>query len=141
VTPLQHMHCRPLEEAQNKHWHLCRGSGLTDSCNTVHKKSAEQRRTNITASVSEVRMLTPLYSLIHCKERWVAQNKHWHLCQRIGVLTPLQHNALQRSAAIERRTNPGICARGSGADSSATQCTAGALERHQNITASSDGQC
>jgi hypothetical protein len=85
----------------------------------------------------------------HCRNAARARNKHGQLSGS-GVLTPLQHSALQRAlqkrrtwaavsedqvltsatqctlknAARKRKANMGSCVRGSGADSPVTQCTA-----------------
>jgi hypothetical protein len=70
---------------QKQTWAACRGSGADSSATQCYKG--------------------------RCKKR----KQHGQLCQRIRVLTPLQHSALQRNA--EARSQHMEHARGSGADS------------------------
>jgi BRCT domain type II-containing protein len=48
------------------------------------------------------------------------------------MLTPLQHNALQKSAEAQAEQSPRHLCRIMNADSSATQCTARSAESAQN---------
>jgi hypothetical protein len=49
-----------------------------------------------------------------------------------GMLTPLQHSALQRNAEQRRTSKHGICVEDQSADSSATQCTTRSAATEQN---------
>jgi hypothetical protein len=85
LTPLQHCVTAKerCNEAQNKMMAAVPEDQSVDLCNTVHRKG-------------------------RCKKR----SKHGQLCQRIRVLTPLQHSAPQRTLQ-EAQKQTWAAARGS----------------------------
>jgi hypothetical protein len=114
---------KALESAQSINAGICvRGSGMLTPLqhNALQKETLESARTSTGICVRGSGMLTPL---THNAKLESAQNKDWHLCQRIRndslntvlqlagtctpdisvrgqVLTPLQHIALHKSAGM-----------------------------------------
>jgi hypothetical protein len=111
---------------------VCQGSSA-DLCNTCTAKTLQEAQ-NKHGHVRGIRVLTPLHSALQRNAARSAQQTC--LCQRIRVLTSA-HAVHCKGALQEAQTNMGSsCARGSGADSSATQCTARTLQEAQEQTGS-----
>jgi hypothetical protein len=108
-------------QRRTKHWHLCQRIRMLTPLqhNALQRAltSAEQM-----GSVSEDQDSPPQHNALQRAQS--AQNKPWHLCQRIRMLTPLQHNALQRALESAQNKRWHLCQRIRNADSSATHCTA-----------------
>jgi hypothetical protein len=86
-----------------------RGSGA-DLCNTMqNKRVLEQRRTTLGICVRGSGVLTPLQHNALQRSAGIS-NKDWHPCQRIRMLTPLQHNAFAKGA-LEQANKHGMCQR------------------------------
>jgi hypothetical protein len=114
-----------LERADNTG--ICvRGSGMLTSVThcTAKKERRNERRTNM-ASVPRIRDADSSATQCTKKRALMSVNKHWHLCQRTGMKTPLQTQCT-KERWNQRRTKTGIRVRGSGV---LTSCKHNALQR------------